>query len=314
MRYFSPLLLVLWVLALAARAQGVAYGDWQLHLPAVRPLMLADAGDRLYVADESSFYYYDKTLNTTQSLSHRDGLSDVGVRAVAYDSASSQVIVAYQNGNIDLLRPDGTVKNITDVLRKAVQTAKTITQIQVYNGLAYLASNLGLIVLDLSKLEVRDTYSAIGPSGQAVTVYGTAVVHDTIFASTTQGVLRGRISPAINLLDYRSWTKELPNPSLPTDKYAQLVAYRGHVYAQSSYRGVYGLGGTGSARAWRPLQGSYGTDARRLRPSAAGLLMSFDNTDLRSYNPATGVLSTVLPQASFGTYPFDVVRTADGTI
>ncbi|TVT37883.1 hypothetical protein FNT36_22250 [Hymenobacter setariae] len=314
MRYFSPLLLVLWVLALAARAQGVAYGDWQLHLPAARPLMLADAGNRLYVADASSFYYYDKVLNTTQALSRREGLNDVGVNAVAYDSASSQVIVAYQNGNIDLLRPDGTVKNITDVLRKAGQATKTITQIQVYNDLAYLASNLGLIVLDLRRLEVRDTYSAIGPNGLAVIVYGTAIVHDTIFASTTQGVLRGRLSAAVNLLDYRSWTKELPNSSLPADTYRQLATYRGHVYAQSSYRGVYSLAGTGGARAWRPLQGSYGTNARRLRPSATGLLITFDDTDLRSFNPKTGVLSTVLPKAALGTYPFDVVRDADGTI
>jgi hypothetical protein len=314
MRYFFPLLLVLWVLALAARAQGAAYGDWQLHLPAARPLMLASAGDRLYVADESSFYYYDKVLNTTQPLSRRDGLSDVGVSAVAYDSASRQVIVAYQNGNLDLLRPDGTVKNITDVLRKAAQTTKTIIQIQVYNGVAYLASNLGLIVLDLAKLEVRDTYSAIGPNGQAVTVYGTAVVHDTLFASTTLGVLRGRISTSVNLLDYRNWTKELPNPSAPADNFLQLVAYRGHVYAQASYRGVYRLAGIGNARSWRLLSGSHGNGARRLRASSVGLLLSFDDADLRSISPTTGTLSVVLPRAAIGTYALDMVREADGTI
>ena len=314
MRYFLPLLLVLWVLALAAHAQGAAYGDWQLHLPAARPVTLANAGDRLYVADEVSFYYYDKVLNTTQLLSRRDGLSDVGVRAVAYDSASRQLVVAYQNGNIDLLGPDGTVRNITDVLRKAVQTAKNITQVQVYNGVAYLASNLGLLVLDLAKREVRDTYSAIGPSGQTVTVYGTAVVHDTIFASTTQGVLRARLSTAINLLDYRNWTKELPNPSLPNDNFAQLVAYRGHVYAQGSNRGVYGLAGTSAARGWRLLAGSAGPEARRLRPSPAGLLLSFDNTDLRSADAKTGTVRTVLPKDAFGAYAFDMVRETDGTL
>jgi hypothetical protein len=313
MRYFSPLLLVLWVLALAARAQGVAYGDWQLHLPAATPMMLADAGDRLYVADEASFYYYDKVLNTTQALSRRDGLSDVGVRAVAYDSVSSQVIVAYQNGNIDLLQPDGTVKNITDVLRKAVQTTKTITQIQVYNGVAYLASNLGLIVLDLARLEVRDTYSAIGLSGQAVTVYGTAVVHDTIFASTTQGLLRGRISTTINLLDYRNWTKEVPNPSSPTDNFAQITTYRGHVYLQGTQRGVYCLAGTGAARSWRLLAGSYGNQARRLRPSPVGLLLSFDDSDLRTIKAPAGAVSVVLPKAAIGFYAFDMVREPDGT-
>ena len=311
MRYFSSLLLVFSLLALGARAQGVAYGDWQLHLPANHPLTLADAGDRLYVADESSFYYYDKTLNTTQRLSWREGLSDVGVSAVAYDSASRQVIVAYRNGNLDLLRADGKVKNVTDILRKSAQTAKTITQIQTYNGLAYLASNLGLIVVDLAKLEVRDTYSNIGPGGQAITAYATAVVHDTIYVSTSAGVLRGRISSAVNLLNYQSWTKELPNPSVPTDNFDQLLTYRGHVYAQSSFRGVYYL--SGPARTWRGINGSYGNEVRRLRTSRAGVLFSFNGADLRSFNPTTAAISTLLPKASIGNYAFDMVRETDGT-
>jgi hypothetical protein len=314
MRYFSSLLLVFSLLALGARAQGVAYGDWQLHLPANHPQTLADAGDRIYVADESSFYYYDKTLSTTQRLSWREGLSDVGVSAVAYDSASRQVIVAYRNGNLDLLRPDGSVKNVTDILRKNVQTAKTITQIQTYNGLAYLASNLGLIVVDLAKLEVRDTYSNIGAGGQAITAYGTAVVHDTIFVSTSAGVLRGRISSAVNLLNYQSWTKELPNPASPTDNQAQLLTYRGHVYGQGTFRGVYCLSGVGAARAWRNIAGSYGNMARRLRGSRTGLLLAFDDADLRTTNLAATAVSVVLPKAAVGSYVFDMVREPDGTL
>jgi hypothetical protein len=312
MRYFSPLLVVFWVLGLACRAQSVAYGDWQLHLPALHPLTLADAGDRLYVVDESSFYYVDKKLNTTQMLSQRDGLSDVGVRTAAYDSAGSQLIIAYNNGNIDLLQANGSVRNITDILRKTGQTAKTVTQIQIYNGVAYLASNLGLVVLDLARAEVRDTYSAIGAGGQAVTVYGTAVVHDTIFASTSQGVLRGRISSTVNLLDYRSWTKEVPNSSEPTGNFGQLTAYRGHVYALGSYRGLYYLAGTGIARSWRNAAGSYGNEANRLRPSASGLLLVANGQPLRSFNATTGVVSTLLSVASTSSQLLDVARQADG--
>jgi hypothetical protein len=313
MRYLSSLLFFS-LLALGARAQGVAYGDWQLHLPANHPQTLADAGDRLYVADQSSFYYYDKTINTTQRLSWREGLSDVGVSAVAYDSASRQVVVAYRNGNLDLLRPDGSVKNLTDILRKNLQTGKNITQIQTYNGLAYLASNLGVIVVDLTRLEVRDTYSNIGPGGQAITAYATAVVHDTIYVSSTAGVLRGRISSAVNLLNYQSWTREMPNPASPTDKLDQLLTYRGHVYGQGAFRGVYCLSGTGAARGWRLLNGSYGTAVRRLRTSSAGLLFSFDTADLRGTNPAATAVSTVLPRAAVGDYANDMVRAADGTI
>lgn len=178
---FSAWFLLLGMLT-AARAwgQGAAYGDWQLHLPARHPLTLAEAGNRLYVADESSFYFYDKELHTTQLLSRRDGLSDVGVAALAYDSASAQLVVVYRNGNIDLLGRTGAVRNVTDLLRKESQTAKTVSQVQVYNGVAYISSSLGVVALDLARREVRDTYSAIGPGGRVVVAYAAVALHDTI--------------------------------------------------------------------------------------------------------------------------------------
>ncbi|GAB3636618.1 two-component regulator propeller domain-containing protein [Hymenobacter arcticus] len=298
----------------AARAwgQGAAYGDWQLHLPARHPLVLAEAGNRLYVADESSFYFYDKELHATQLLSRRDGLSDVGVAALAYDSASAQLVVVYRNGNIDLLGSSGAVRNVTDLLRKESQTAKTVNQVQVYNGVAYIGTSLGVVVLDLAKREVRDTYSAIGPAGQVVTAYAAVALHDTIYAATSAGILRGRISSAVNLLDYRNWTAERPDAGNPTRTYMQLVAYRGHLVAASSFRGIEYLAGVGAARAWRNSQDGYGNELRRLRVSAGQLLASFKDSPLRRLDLATGRVLPVLPAAAIGA-ALDALAETDGT-
>jgi len=316
MRHLSTWV-ALWVLlggALAGRAQGVAYGDWQLHLPARHPLLLAEAGQRLYVADESSFYYYDKELDATQMLSRRDGLSDVGVRALAYDSASAQLVVVYGNGNIDLLDRTGTVRNVTDLLRKQTQTAKTIYQAQVSGGRAYIGTSLGVVVLDLARREVSDTYSTIGPGGTLVTAYTTAVLHDTLFAATSAGILRGRLNAAVNLLDYRSWTQEPANPQNSKQVYSQLATYRGHLMAASSYYGVSYLAGLGAARAWRTVPNSYGTDALRLHTSGGQLLVAFNGNPLRRFDVPTGQLADVLPVGSIGSLVADAVREADGTL
>ena len=316
MRHFSAWVLLLGLLlGSAARgwAQGAAFGDWRLHLPAQHPTMLAEAGNRLYVADESSFYFYDKTSNSTQQLSRRDGLSDVGVAALAYDSASAQLVVAYRNGNIDLVSNTGAVRNITDLLRKDTQTAKTVNQIQIYGGVAYLSTTLGVLVLDLAKREVRDTYSAIGPGGLAINALATVVLHDTIFvASQNYTLLRGRLSAAVNLLDYRSWTTEVPVPSKPGQIFRAATAYRGHLYVASQYQGVEYLAGTGASRAWRNMAGSFGTEDPRLRTSAVGLLFAFRDADLRRFDPATRQVAAVLPAAAIGRV-VDVVRTTDGT-
>ncbi len=310
-RFFAWFLLV--GMLLTARAWGqAAYGDWQLHLPARHPLGLASAGNRLYVADESSFYFYDKTLHTTQFLSRRDGLSDVGVAALAYDSASTQLVVAYRNGNLDLVEAGGRVRNVSDLLRKASQSVKTVYRVQTYGGLAYVSTNLGVVVLDLARREVRDTYSAIGPGGQVITAYATAVLHDTIYAATSAGVLRGRLSAAVNLLDYRNWTVETPNPANAVQLYTQLAAYRGHVVAGSSNRGLDYLAGVGPARAWRFAAGSQGAEIRRLRPSAGVLLVAFTGSPLRRFDAKTGAVVDVLSTSAVGNQVTDALADADG--
>ncbi|MEO8727069.1 MAG: hypothetical protein ABI383_13220, partial [Acidobacteriaceae bacterium] len=312
---FSAWVFLLGMLTITgAWAQGAAYGDWQLHLPSRHPLGLAEAGNRLYVQDESSFYFYDKDLQTTQMLSYRDGLSDVGVAALAHDSASAQLVIVYKSGNIDLLSDDGKVRNVTDLLRKESQVAKSISQVQVYGGLAYISTSLGVVVLDLAKREVRDTYSAIGPGGQAVTAYAAVVLHDTIYASTSAGILRGRLNVAVNLLDYRNWTADGPTPARsPAQVYQQLAAYRGHVVTTSAYRGTDYLAGVGAARRWRAVPNGYGDYARRLRVSAGQLLVAFDKSALRRFDAATGMLADVLPPAAIGTTVNDAVLETDGT-
>ena len=182
----------------------MGYGDWQLHLPTNPPQRLADAGDRVYVAAQNAFYFFDKNLNTTQVLSRRDGLNDVGVAAVAYDSVTQQTVLAYRNTNIDILRPNGTVRNINDVLRKPIQGAKDVNDVSVADSKAYLATSFGIVVVDLVKLEITDTYSNIGPAGAIVNVYSVAVANGYVYAAPSAGLLRGRSTS--NLLDYRNWT------------------------------------------------------------------------------------------------------------
>jgi hypothetical protein len=309
---FSAWFLIVVLLATGRSWGQAAYGDWQLHLPARHPKTLADAGSRLYVADESSFYFYDKALHTTQMLSHRDGLSDVGVEALAYDSVSAQLVVAYRNGNLDVVGASGRVRNITDLLRKTAQK-KTIYQVQIYNGLAYISTGLGLVVLDLAKLEVRDTYSAIGAGGAVVSAYATAVLHDTIYAATSAGILRGRINAAVNLLDYRSWTKEIPNAANPAQIDSQVVAYRGHVVAGGNKRGIDYLAGVGAARAWRFSPNSSAAQIRRLRVSGGQLFLAQTNNPLRRFDAKTGVVVNVLPMSAVGAFVNDVLVQADGT-
>ena len=257
----------------AAQAQRTAgYGDWQLHLPTNHPLRLADAGDRLYVATENAFYFLDKTQNTTQVLSRRDGLNDVAVTALAYDSVTKQTVLGYRNANIDILRPDGSVRNINDVLRKVGQGSiqagnSPINRISIGNGKAYISANFGVVVIDLTKLEITDTYSSIGPGGTIVSVYDAAPAGGYLYLATSAGLLRGALTA--NLLDYRNWTISLPVPLNPgTPIYRLLAIYDGQVYAAIDGSGVYKY----TANAWQSVPNTYAGQFYTMRFSSIGVL------------------------------------------
>lgn len=293
---------------LAALGQATAgYGDWQLHLPANHPLALADAGNRLYVATEASLFYLDKKQSTTQLLSRRDGLTDVKVAAMAYDSVGQQTVLVYQSGNVDVVKEGKAVRSIPDVVRKNIQGSKAIYQVVTSGRRAYVATSFGLLNLDLDKLEVRDTYANIGLGGEPVEVFSTVVWHDTLYAATTDGLLRGALQD--NLLDYRNWTRE-PNPA--QGGFRRLAVQKGYVYAAANNSGLFRLSGTGEQRQWRALPGTYALQWRQLRASPAGLLTLNDEDGVRLLDPATSTLTTLIPAATAGRAT-DAVRQADGS-
>ncbi|MDO7849844.1 two-component regulator propeller domain-containing protein [Hymenobacter sp. M29] len=307
----------LFLLSGSVRAQGVGYGDWQLHLPTNGPVRLADTGDRIYVATEQrAFYFLDKQQNTTQVLSRRDGLNGVGVTALAYDSVTRQTVLAYNDTNIDVLQPNGKVRNINDVLRKVSQGAiqagnNPVNRVSIGAGKAYISTSFGLVALDLTKLEISDTYSNIGPGGTVVNVYDAAAANGFLFAATSVGLLRGSLSQ--NLLDYRNWTLYLPVPtSTQQIVYRFLAVDGGQVYA------AVGSGGNhvykfvaGSPTPWQQVPGTYTGQFRSLRGTGAGLIMMDDDYGVRRLNRSTGVVTTEVPPIP-GTSTQDAVRSRDG--
>jgi ligand-binding sensor domain-containing protein len=290
--------------AWAQRTAG--YGDWQLHLPTNRSRVLADAGQRVFVGAEDAFYAFDKESHSIQRLSRRDGLTDVGVAALAYDSLTQQVVVAYTSGTIDLLTPEGrVVGTLSDVKRKAVTGAKVINSVSVARRLAYLNTSFGIVVVDLQRREIRDTYANIGPGGVLPRVYASAVQGDTLYAATSAGLLRGRLGS--NLLDYTNWRSTAGFGARAGDPYRTLVTHQNKVYAGINGDNLYhAVGGN-----WRPH--NYGGNVfQALRSGASGLVVTQSN-QVDVFNPRTNQVRSRV-QTPLLTLALDAVRSKEGPL
>ncbi len=233
LRYWSfALLLVGGGLKSTPIAAQVPIGQWQLHVPGASANRVLEVDNTIYAAGEFGFFRYDLTDNTVRTLSKQDGFSDVSVAALAFDSATSQIVIGYSDTNIDLFNPrSGQITNLTDIKRKDIIGDKFISSITAVGGRAYLACSFGVVEVDLRRLEVANTFAGLGPAGQTVRILSTAVLRDSLYATTTDGIIGGDMRD--NLLDFSRWQR-FPN----TANCPSIAAFAGHIYAVQDYSGL----------------------------------------------------------------------------
>jgi len=217
--------LFFFLLTITGFAQTTGIGQWRDHLPYSHCIAVKEVGSRIYCATPYSIFYYDKEDNSIQRINKINGLSDIGISTMNYNATYNTLVIAYSNANIDLIK-NNTILNISDIKRASILGNKTINDIYFIGQYAYLACGFGIVVLDVDKEEIHDTYY-IGANGGQVNVLGlTKDDHDTLFAATEQGVyLAYAQSP--NLANYQSWKKDTRlNGSF---KYGNIINYSGQV-------------------------------------------------------------------------------------
>ncbi len=182
----------------------LAIGQWRDHLSYKKGISLTQSSDLVYVATESGIFSYEKNKKELTSLSKITGLSDVGVNCLRYNLSDNTLLIAYKNANIDLVAGKA-IYNLSDIKRKLITAKKTINNIYFINNFAYLACGFGIVVVDMDKKEISDTYY-IGINSGYINVRDITSDANYIYAATDSGVFRASFASA-NLADYNSWQR-----------------------------------------------------------------------------------------------------------
>ncbi|HRZ76576.1 MAG TPA: two-component regulator propeller domain-containing protein, partial [Bacteroidales bacterium] len=218
------------LIGLPASAQGIGIGHWRDHLPYNNVISLAEAGKRIYGATPYSLYFWDDADGSINRLGKVEGLSDFGISWITYSEEHKTLVIAYTNTNIDLLR-DGKIINISDIKRKPILGNKTINKATFIGEYCYLSCGFGIVVLDVEKKEIKDTWY-IGPDGGHVDVLDLAYDGTYLYAATDEGLFSASFDHP-NLANFESWTHDetLPHPQA---RYNALALFHNHLLANHS--------------------------------------------------------------------------------
>lgn len=184
----------------------IIQGEWRDHLSYTFNYHIADAGNIIYSAAQSGMLSYNKETGEIQKHSKVTGLSDIELSTIAYSKLTNKLILGYLNGNIDIIDlDDGSLSNIADIKRKSISGNKNINSIYIYNEFAYLSCSFGIVVLDINKEEIKDSY-LFGEGGTTILVNDISIINNFLYAATESGIYFADLDSP-NLVDYNYWSR-----------------------------------------------------------------------------------------------------------
>jgi hypothetical protein len=270
-------------------------GQWREHLPWNNAIALAVDDELVFCATPYAVFTYDIPDNSFTRRSKVNGLSDIGVAAMGYDATRQTTVVAYNNSNLDIWKGDRVV-NIPDIRISTAGGDKSIRRIVIRGSIAYLGTGLGIILVDLERYVVKDTWR-IGTGGSETPVNGIAFSGDSIYAATGEGLKRTSLSS--NPADHRTW-QTVPLPAGAADQVLVsgnrifvLIAdtvYRSTGTAYSEYYRGKGIRGIDTAGQGLLVSESFSGTGKVVQTDAAGTAVKV-YTDAALSFPRQAVLS-----------------------
>ena len=208
----------------------VGLDNWRIHLPYNDGKIVSGGNDLVYCATQYALFSYKKSDASVQRYSRLTGLSDFEINTIRYNAEDHVLLIAYQSSDLDLLYDDGSVINLPDIKLKNIVGGKSINSVLFLNHLSYLNCEFGIVVVDLLRHEIKDTYY-IGPGGTSVNVHQLAYDGSKFYAATETGIYYADASNP-TLFNYEVWTKDtsmylVTDPDKP---FTGIAAYAGKIF------------------------------------------------------------------------------------
>lgn len=175
---------------------------WKTYLSYNNTNSVEESNDQVFVVAEGSLYTYGKEDNSIKQYYKGNGLNDNTISLIRYNKQTKSLLIIYDNSNIDILE-GGVATNLPYLSTSTSIRDKQINSVLVHDEYAYLSTAFGIVVVNMAKKEIKDTYKL------SLNITSCAIQNGNIYASTTNKaeVSSGIIYASLkeNLLDKANW-------------------------------------------------------------------------------------------------------------
>jgi hypothetical protein len=192
----------------------IKVGKWRDHFSYNNCIAVCRGGDKIYGATSTGVFWYNIDDGEVGKISRVQGLNDINILTIEYSEQNNVLAIGYEDGNIDFVFKD-RILNMPQIKDKLMQGSKRINNFTFYNNLVFVSTDFGIVAINLSKEEIKDTYF-VGDMGVPIKVYRTAILNDNIYAATEAGLLLADVNDPL-LIQYQRWIHETGFSSLTAE-------------------------------------------------------------------------------------------------
>lgn len=167
---------------------------------------ISESNNKIYAAAENAMFTKNLATNDIKTINTIDGLSGQTISAIYHSDTFNKTIVGYEDGLMIVINDaDGSMLNVVDIINKNIPSnIKRVNHFMEYDGIVYVSCDFGIVQYKLATSEFGDTYF-IGPAGQEIKVYQTAIYNGDLFAATQFYGIRKAAITNPNLIDFAQW-------------------------------------------------------------------------------------------------------------
>ena len=176
--------------------------QWRAH-PAYSSInTIVVMQEKVYALSTPSLFSVDKQSESITNYSRLVGLNGAVITNIAYNLSLDLLLVCYENGQLDVINSKEEIDNIPDLYLKQANFSKIVNGVYMHGHMAYLAMDFGVMLLDMKRREIKDTYF-IGNEASEIEVEYITIMGDSIYALSPNMLYSASLSDPLS--DYAYW-------------------------------------------------------------------------------------------------------------
>lgn len=237
-----------------------------------------ESSSAVYAASENAVFVYDLSSRTFTTLTTVNGLSGDEISQIHYSEDKSLLVIGYENGLLQIVDQNGDVTDVVAIKDKQVipPDNKKINEFLESGDLIYIATDFGIAIYNLDRLEFDDTYF-IGNNGEQVPVASLEIFSGFLYAATldaSNNIRRASITDPF-LIDFMNWQQ------VNTDVWDEVIAFDTGLFAVTVGGALASFNGTSFVNSGTQFQ------SRVLDASSTDAYLVFTlNDEIRIYDTA----------------------------